>query len=707
ESLYSMTTVAHNTDAKYVREGNGSLKASVSHVAETWPGIILKNLDSVSLKDSVAFSLWVYNESNTFLPVSIQRAVTDEGKFILKPHCWNYLQVKAADYDKVFVDMEDQQNGLPAVGNKEGIRAFVLTYTYLPEMGEVNLYLDDIRIDYEESDRVNYTLQANFGGGEIGKEYLIPEITSDNTDAEVEYTLYAPDHKIFVVKDGKFVPDMAGIYVVAATVKDENGEGWNAWSFKVIERKAESTLYNFEDEEDVNYLEAENSKVEWTDNSLAQEGTGAAKITASDKTLSVGAVGLAERIAEMKAAGYDCISFYIYVNKTAKEGEKFVVSALNEEFKTEIGGREWRRITAALNDAPEFLFSIASNVERDLLCDIYLDNVTFENQAEMGEEVRFVSIVENFEDCDVSMTIDNKGCVLSDLTTTAHSGELALYLQSGFTYGMFSLRALDLKYTEARKNGYDKISFWVYADDTDTTTYCVWDSWNNKLGYQIPAKTWTNVVFDISCTKGTYQFTSLTAADNHANLKFIIDDIEFIRSVGEEAFNTTYETFEDGDVSNVDGQGCTAFEIGSIAHSGEKSLKLTSGYEYSMFTFKGLDDKLKEGIAEGYHKIGFWIYTDGENDLEIYNLWNGATGVTVKPKTWTNVVMEIDGVLNYATTRFICVVRTDKQANIEYYIDDIVFTNDEAEKPIEPFNTTYKTFEDGDVSNVDGQGCTA
>ena len=707
ESLFSMAVISQNTDLKYIRSGSGSLKAAMNHTSETWPGIILKNLDSVSLEDSVSFSLWVYNESNSFIKVGLQRSTSDEGLFVLKPHCWNYLEVKAADYDKVFVDMDAEQNGLPAVGNKNGIRSFILTYTYLPEMGAVNLYLDDIRINYEEPERLNYNLNAEFESGEVGKEYIIPTISSDETGAEIEYTLYAPDHKVFAVRDGKFTPDAAGVYVVAATVKDENGEGWNAWTFKVIERKQVNVLYNFEDAGDAEEIDAGAAKIEWTGDSLAHEGTGAAKITVADKTLTVNANGLTEKIAEMKESGYDCISFYVYINKKAKEGEKFIVSALKDGEETEIGAREWRRVTADLKDAPDFLFAVRSSIERNLSCDVYLDNVIFAKRADMEEEERFSSLIEDFENCDVSMTIDNKGCVSSDLTTTAHSGELALYLQSGLPYGMFSIRALDSRYSSARRNGYNMISLWVYADDTDATTYCVWDSWNRKLSYKIPAKTWTNVVFDISDTKGTYQFMSLTAEDNHANLKFIVDDVEFIRS-GDEPFDATYATFEDGDVSKVDGMGCTAFEIGNVAHGGEKSLKLNSVYTYSKFTFHGLDDKLKEAIEEGYTKIGFWIYVESEADTTYYiwDLWN-SKALEIKPKTWRNVVFDITGVQNYATLQFMCLTEANETANLTFYIDDIAFTNEGAEMPPEPFDVTYATFEDGDVSKVDGMGCTA
>lgn len=117
---------------------------------------------------------------------------------------------------------------------------------------------------------------------------------------------------------------------------------------------------------------------------------------------------------------------------------------------------------------------------------------------------------------------------------------------------------------------------------------------------------------------------SLTASDSSAGFVYYVDDITFTNENAippEIPFSTNYADFENGDLSKYDGKGCTIGEIGEVAHSGEKSLKLTSGYNYSLFSFSGLDEALKEAVAEGYGKVSFWIYVESDKDIT-YPVWN-------------------------------------------------------------------------------------
>ena len=173
---------------------------------------------------------------------------------------------------------------------------------------------------------------------------------------------------------------------------------------------------------------------------------------------------------------------------------------------------------------------------------------------------------------------------------------------------------------------------------------------------------------------------SLTAGDNSAGFVYYVDDITFTNENAippEVPFSTTYADFENGDIANYDSKGCTAGEIGSVAHSGEKSLKLTSEYTYSLFSFKGLDEALKEAVAEGYGKVSFWIYVESDKNITypVWNLWNGQSEFAVQPKVWTNIVFDITGVVNYNTVQFMSLTAGDNSAGFVYYVDDITFTN--------------------------------
>ena len=96
-----------------------------------------------------------------------------------------------------------------------------------------------------------------------------------------------------------------------------------------------------------------------------------------------------------------------------------------------------------------------------------------------------------------------------------------------------------------------------------------------------------------------------------------------------------------------------------------------------MFSFKGLDEALKEAVAEGYGKVSFWIYVESDKNITypVWNLWNGQSEFAVQPKVWTNIVFDITGVVNYNTVQFMSLTAGDNSAGFVYYVDDITFTN--------------------------------
>lgn len=267
------TTVSANEDPKYVRGGAGkSLKMSAVTGGTTWPGIAMAGLEAFDISESATFSLWIYNDSNTFLDVDIQRG----GKhFTLNPHCWNYLEVKQADYGNVFKD-QSAGGGYPAVGTATGIKAFTLGYTYEEYMGEVNLYLDDIRINDNEA--YTFTIDgANkpddgstaFKKGLVGQEYTIGTITSNAPDGTVEEKLYGPDGAEKTIAEGKFTPDAVGTYILTAEVKNSSeGVGYAVWTIAIIGSVSDPGLIaGFEDANEV-AIWKENNPGSYTNSSL-------------------------------------------------------------------------------------------------------------------------------------------------------------------------------------------------------------------------------------------------------------------------------------------------------------------------------------------------------------------------------------------------------------------------------------------------------
>ena len=706
--LFGMGEIAYNTNSKYIKSGSGSLKHSINHTVETWPGIVLNNIANGNLEGSKSLSMWIYNDSNASFEVSINRCNNDKGKFKLKARNWNYISIDSTDYDDVFVEQASDNSGLPEVGNKSNLKNLLINYTYQPHYGTVNLYLDDVQVNYEENNLKNYKLSAKFPSGEVGSEYQLPKIEIEGTSLEASYTLYAPDGQVFATRDGKFVPDVEGTYVLAAEVVDENGFGYESFEFMVSEKKLSNYFNDFESENDLDEFKVYGGSSSIIKNDLAHNGAGSLKIVPSSSVIEITDSKIKEKISQALADGFDSVVLYVYYDKATNENTNVVIKdELNNEI-IKINGKEWRRVVIDIANIETKLCTLSLSNNESFTSNIYIDDITFAIKSTLKDEIRFNPFIEDFENCDISKRIDEKACVTADLTVTAHTGNLALNIQSGFTYGMFSIRGLDLLYSEARKNGYNQVSLWIYSNDVDTTTYEVWDSWNSKLQYKINAKTWTEITFDITNTKSTYQFISLTAADSHVGLQFIVDDIKFSRPI-EKPFSAEYKDFDDNVTTDLDGKGCCELTIDSNTYHGESgsSLKVYSGYTYAVFTFNGFDDVAKEAISNGYTKVTMWIYNPTEKELSIYNQWNGATAFKVKPNTWTKVELDITGIANYATLQFVSVLNSDNSSGITFYIDDIVFEKGEVVEP-EPepeFSAEYKDFDDNVTTDLDGKGC--
>jgi len=260
-----ITNLSLNTDPKFVRYGEGSLKLEVlQHTNVTWPGIIVSDLPIEDIADYYSISFWVYNDGSEDISIFLQRnEVNGAAKFNLAAKSWTKVEVKARDFDKVFQPMA-KSGAEPEVGTCEDLKCFTFHFENKANVPTFNLYVDHIVVNTEAVLDV-IEIEAEVTHPVVGKEFNMPvpivKYGGNEIEAEVSYILYDASFNAIELSGNSYTFTQAGKYVLSINVNYNGLMTSKNFNLICASSRAANEIEFFEEEVALNFFKSPHLKL--------------------------------------------------------------------------------------------------------------------------------------------------------------------------------------------------------------------------------------------------------------------------------------------------------------------------------------------------------------------------------------------------------------------------------------------------------------
>ena len=729
-----LTEVSLNTDSKYIRYGNGSLKLEVKeHIAESWPGVIVENLPTTYLLDYYSVSFWIYNDGESEIEIFLQRnEINSQAKFVIPAKIWTKVEVLARNYDKVFTAMKGSTYE-PEVGSCEDIKCFTFHFANPANTPAFNIYVDNLAINKTQ---VNDTLEisANVLHPVVNQVYSMPEATVTYEDqeitADVTYTVYDKNYNVVPVTDNKCTFTEKGKYTLIVTAKYGELETSKNYMIVCANSRAENEIEFFEDETSLNFFTSKHFKISYNTEVYHENNNS----TGSMKFHSNAGVWPYATIQNVPYADLSNIAYIFFYAKTdyALSDSQTAYLGIRDGGRGKVLKRwsltnEWRACALTVEELNSLgvytlnglqlsveLKDPSNPINQGGWCPVafntYIDNFTaglIEEPTEKEENV--VLDFANYRDMDaltsngyssynfsdLKYTLNNKGSM--KITASAKWPELD-FTSVVEKYSLENLKYLiiDVYVPTIEANAYVRIGANdagyqnIYAEDAGKWTQ-VWIPYSalSKGG----ATTLAGVTLNVQRNDGSSTVNVGTLYIGKISLGYGEKKIEF----------TGNETTVDMAMFALSGNASIAVNSDSnYIIEGSTSLKLYSPSRWPKYTFtQEFIDWLNENK---YGYVSFDLYIDNEGSATDVTQMEGAVTSFVTDK-WFNVSFQVSSLTASKYLQF-----NKPSANtLNIYLDNVQFfklgefTGDETVADLAMFstgNTDYKMSINSDTAFV-------
>ncbi len=320
-----ITNLSLNTDPKFVRYGEGSLKLEVlQHTNVTWPGIIVSDLPIEDIADYYSVSFWVYNDGSEDISIFLQRnEVNGAAKFNLAAKSWTKVEVKARDFDKVFQPMA-KSGAEPEVGTCEDLKCFTFHFENKANVPTFNLYVDHIVVNTEAVLDV-IEIEAEVTHPVVGKEFNMPVPTvkygGNEIEGEVSYILYDASFNAIELTGNSYTFTEAGKYVLSINVNYNGLMTSKNFNLICASSRAANEIEFFEEEVALNFFKSPHLKLTVTNKEHhSLNGSTASLMIHSSPSVWPYITMTDIPHADLENVAY--IYFYAKTDYTLKEGQK-------------------------------------------------------------------------------------------------------------------------------------------------------------------------------------------------------------------------------------------------------------------------------------------------------------------------------------------------------------------------------------------------
>ncbi len=702
-----LSAVSLNTDSKYIRYGDGSLKLEVQqHTAESWPGIIVKNLPTTYLLDHYSVSFWMYNDGDREIEIFLQRnELNSKAKFVIPAKVWTKVEVIARNYDKVFTTMKGSTYE-PEVGTCEDIKCFTFHFANPADTPTFNVYVDNLAINKTE---VNDTLEisADVIHPVVNKAYEMPVATVTYDDQEVTanvtYTVYDKDYNEVTITDNKCTFTESGKYTLIVTAKYGELESSKNYMLVCANSRAENEIEFFEDESSLNFFTSKHFTISYNTEVYhdMNNSTGSMKFHANS------GVWPYATIHNVPYADLTDIAYFYFYAKTDYE----LSSSQTAYLGIRDGGRgkvlkrwsltnEWRVCTLSveeLNGLGVYSFDglqlsvelkdPSNPVNQGGWCPVafntYIDNFTaglIEEPTTKEENV--VLDFANYRDLDAvysngyttynfynpQYTLNNKGSMQVSASAKwpefKFTSVLEKYSLENLKYLIFDLYIPtidDGAYVRlgANDSGYQ----YFYTEDAGKWVQA-WVPYSALV--RNGATTLSGITFNLSRNDGTTTVNLGTVYIGKITLGYEEKPINF---TGEETSEDLKMFTPTNSLYTVAVNTDTNYIV-----EGETSFKFSATQRWPEWKFsQAFIDWLNE---KGYDYISFKVYIDEENSSTVLNTnsssWaiKGLIGANCARNTWVTVTANVTSL---TTSTVVWGLNKNAEAQMYVYIDDVNF----------------------------------